>query len=442
MRSVLFRWLDRWTAAPVRRPARSARLGVESLEDRAVPAAHTWTGAVNSLWSESGNWDGGVPTSDEPDDTVIVFLGNTSSVMDIDGLRVNRFDFLGTNNTVTLSTPLAMGSSDGDEDAVIACSDGTHTITGFSLALERTGVSVGATSTLIIESSMSVAGSLVKSGAGALSVRGAQNSAGTIEAEFGTLEVSAGSLLNSTVILRDGNLTGGGTVLTVTPSGLGNGLITPGGGTGTATLTIGNGDFTDLTYQAAVAGANSDRINLIGLLDLTGAKLSVRVLQTPTAPSYTLIDNSGTNAITGTFDGLAEGAAVFVGDRLYTISYVGGDGNDVLNGGAANTALQLFGGAGDDALSGGSKADTLSGGDGNDRLSGGKGLDTLDGGAGNDKLDDGVKDGQQDVLAGGTGADTFVRRQTNRASAPVPLFDEQVLDFASADGDVTKIMYV
>ena len=120
----------------------------------------------------------------------------------------------------------------------------------------------------------------------------------------------------------------------------------------------------------------------------------------------------------------------------------GGDGGDTLDGSAADVKLTVSGGSGDDTLKGGSRDDTLSGGDGNDTLSGGKGTDTLDGGAGNDALDDGVKDGRQDVLIGGTGADTLVRRQLNRATAPAPLFDELVLDFTAADGDVTKIMFV
>jgi len=41
-------------AAP-RKPARST-LRVEALEDRCVPATHTWTGAVDGNWSTAGNW--------------------------------------------------------------------------------------------------------------------------------------------------------------------------------------------------------------------------------------------------------------------------------------------------------------------------------------------------------------------------------------------------
>lgn len=43
------------------RVSRTRRFGVylEVLEDRLAPALHCWTGAVNSLWSNPGNWDTG-----------------------------------------------------------------------------------------------------------------------------------------------------------------------------------------------------------------------------------------------------------------------------------------------------------------------------------------------------------------------------------------------
>jgi autotransporter-associated beta strand protein len=45
--------------------------------------------------------------------------------------------------------------------------------------------------------------------------------------------------------------------------------------------------------------------------------------------SLLLIDNDGADPIVGTFGGLAEGAIVALGNLNFTISYVGGDGNDV-----------------------------------------------------------------------------------------------------------------
>ena len=50
----------------------------------------------------------------------------------------------------------------------------------------------------------------------------------------------------------------------------------------------------------------------------------------------------------------------------------------------------------------------------------------------------GAADGALDVLVGGSGADTFVRRRVG----PSSFFDEIVLDFNAAQGDVKKVIFV
>lgn len=94
----------------------------------------------------------------------------------------------------------------------------------------------------------------------------------------------------------------------------------------------------------------------------------------------------------------------------------GGDGVDSLNGGAGNDLLDgeagddaLHGGLGDDTLTDGAGEDTLFGGWGDDVVSGrGEthrgGTDFLNGGGGDDTL----IAGEDDVLTGGEGADSFV----------------------------------
>lgn len=64
-------------------------------------------------------------------------------------------------------------------------------------------------------------------------------------------------------------------------------------------------------------------VDLAGILTLYPAVY-------PTADAYTLVSNTGTDPVTGTFLGLEEGAPIQVGSRWYTISYVGNDGNDVV----------------------------------------------------------------------------------------------------------------
>ncbi|MDB5319266.1 MAG: hypothetical protein JWN40_897, partial [Phycisphaerales bacterium] len=83
------------------------------------------------------------------------------------------------------------------------------------------------------------------------------------------------------------------------------------------------------------------------------------------------------------------------------VTLTGGDGNDLLLGGAYADLLQ--GDAGNDTLFGGQGNDTLHGNDGNDYLSGGPGADQLFGDAGNDQLV--ALDHATDTLDGGAGFD-------------------------------------
>lgn len=126
------------------------------------------------------------------------------------------------------------------------------------------------------------------------------------------------------------------------------------------------------------------------------------------------------------------------GTGVRSVTADGGAGNDTIDGSATAVPLTLTGGEGDDVLVGGGGNDVLFGLAGNDRLTGNRGFDVLTGGDGDDDLDDGVKDGKQDVLSGGTGADTFVRRQTNRTGPPT--FDELVIDLSEADGDALDLI--
>ncbi|MBY0459128.1 MAG: hypothetical protein K2V38_17470, partial [Gemmataceae bacterium] len=211
------------------------------------------------------------------------------------------------------------------------------------------------------------------------------------------------------------------------------------GGTGNDTaIVVGNTtNIPDLTTPDPTDTGNGDRFLLSA--NGSGGALFQRLNLVPFKIDITTTENvvmqtgGGNDTITVT---------ALAGTAVRNVTMDGGDGDDILDGSAADVPLLLTGGAGNDTLIGGSRNDTLLGGDGNDTLTGGKGTDTLDGGAGDDVLDEGTKDGRQDVLIGGTGKDTFIRRQVNGANNLTPLFDDLVIDFSTTDGDVTKIMFV
>lgn len=94
------------------------------------------------------------------------------------------------------------------------------------------------------------------------------------------------------------------------------------------------GDATFSTPNVATFNSAADVPVTIGDFVATGLPLNVVLGFAPAlGTNLTLVRNTGAHAITGTFTGLPEGAAVsatFGGQTyLFQISYVGGDGNDI-----------------------------------------------------------------------------------------------------------------
>ncbi len=91
------------------------------------------------------------------------------------------------------------------------------------------------------------------------------------------------------------------------------------------------------TYKAEIGGATAcneyDQMKVTGTVDLTGGTLSASLYNNyiPKAgESYTIIDNDGTDMVTGTFNSLPEGSTFTLGSTVLRISYKGGTGNDVV----------------------------------------------------------------------------------------------------------------
>jgi len=69
---------------------------------------------------------------------------------------------------------------------------------------------------------------------------------------------------------------------------------------------------------------------VVGSVDLTGVELVLLGSYIPTVEDrFVIVDNDGTDAIIGPFNGLPEGEFVSVNGALQQITYLGGDGNDV-----------------------------------------------------------------------------------------------------------------
>jgi autotransporter-associated beta strand protein len=177
---------------------------------------------------------------------------------------------------------------------------------------------------------------LNKFGAGTLVITGGNPFPGATTIDAGTVLVD-GSLANSPVTVNSGSTLGGrGTVGTVTVNN--GGILSPGDSPGT--LHSGSATFTAgalfrVELNGPAAGTGYDQLDVTGTVTLNGATLAVGPGFTPQpGQQFMIIRNDGTDQVSGTFNGLAEGTRfpVFFGlqRQFYFITYRGGDGNDVV----------------------------------------------------------------------------------------------------------------
>ena len=222
------------------------------------------------------------------------------------------------NGAITLS-----GSARINSDAGSTLTIG-GTIDNGGNALTIGGAGNGETRNVI-----SGTGGLIKDGAGTWTLLGHNTYTGTTAVNAGTLAVN-GAIISNVTVASGGTLSGTGTVGDVNVEN--GGTLAAGNSTGTLNtrdLTLGANSTLSVEIADAALGSY-DQISVNGTVTLGGAlSLSFIDNYTPaTGVSFMLIDNdSNTDLINGIFSG---GATVQSGGQSYSISYTGGDGNDVV----------------------------------------------------------------------------------------------------------------
>jgi hypothetical protein len=111
-------------------------------------------------------------------------------------------------------------------------------------------------------------------------------------------------------------------------------------GLGTPALSSARRCFFDAArpFGVQLGGANpgphgSDQLDVTGTVNVTGGKLDLSLLGVfhgHNGETFEIIANDRVDTITGHFAGLAEGAHLVAGGKLFSISYHGGDRNDVV----------------------------------------------------------------------------------------------------------------
>ena len=314
----------------------------------------TWTGAVSDVWSVAGNWAGGVPADGDrlvfPDDAAAdrSLTNDLASGLDVYDMTFTGDGYTITGNDIDIVAGITNSASfDGNALDVDLSLSGSQTFAimhyGGTIDLNGNDLHIGG----FVEGAIVGTGNVTAAGLGL----------------YGTSTFS-GQITNDGGLLVDGTVTGADIVANGFPSGFptlrGSGVIgtTTGdyiapGGTLSADLAfvdgigvLATGDLTPFKLQmqlnGTVPGVGHDQIAVTGGIDLTlpfadppmtgfSAFLELTVGYAVTSgTSFVLIDNDGSDPVTGTFHDLPEGASVVSGLYIFEISYVGGDGNDIV----------------------------------------------------------------------------------------------------------------
>ncbi|MFL5330069.1 MAG: beta strand repeat-containing protein [Gemmataceae bacterium] len=114
---------------------------------------------------------------------------------------------------------------------------------------------------------------------------------------------------------------------------LSGGKLAPGNGPGTintGNTVLNSGSIYSIELNGTSAQVDYDQHSVFGTLNLGGATLQGTLGFTPAmGQQFLIIGNDGGDTVTGTFNGLIEGAAANIGGLYFAVSYKGGDGNDV-----------------------------------------------------------------------------------------------------------------
>ena len=149
----------------------------------------------------------------------------------------------------------------------------------------------------------------------------------------GTVKINGNQSQSPVTVANGATLGGSGTVGTIAA----NGIISPGNSPGI--LNSSNVTFTATgNFTVELTGPNPgvggyDQLNVTGTVSLATATLTViPAFTTPVSigQQFIIINNDLSDAITGTFNGLANGSLFSAGGYTFRINYAGGTGNDVV----------------------------------------------------------------------------------------------------------------
>lgn len=265
---------------------------------------------------------------------------------------------MGTSNALPTSTTLTFGTTSSNGNSIVELSGYNTTIGQLT-----NGAQAGGTlrNTAVSDATLTISGSdtaaaafsgalqdgtgggklnLARSGSGTTTLSASSTYTGTTQISGGKLIVNGNISTSSlTTVSGTGTLGGSGTVGALTAAS--GGTIAPGNSPGI--LNAGNtslqeGSTLSMEINGVTAGTNYDQLNVTGTVSLAGALNLTVTGFTPALNSlYFIINNDGTDAVTGTFSNSLTNGVLKFGGYDWFVSYQGDTttssftgGNDVV----------------------------------------------------------------------------------------------------------------
>ncbi len=318
-----------------------------------LAATKTWTGAGGDAnWSTASNWSpSGAPAAGDD----LVFPNGAARLANTNDLAA------GTSfNTLSLSGPVGGYILSGNAIQLVAGISANNS----ALNTISMSVTLAAPQAFTVNGDQLVLTGPINLGSNTLTFdvpAGGVAGAGGISGTGGVTKTGSGVLMivnanctySGPTTVNGGGFVLGGTSLNPASAVAVNSLLLQfanGGSTGPVTAgalatvacegggTNQIGNVTDLSMASGstllmemVSTTNYGQINASGSVSLGGVSLSLSWLFTSnTGDTFTIINKTSAGLVSGTFAGLPEGATFNSHGRTYRITYVGGDGNDVV----------------------------------------------------------------------------------------------------------------
>ena len=314
-----------------------------------VPQTKVWDGGGSTNnWSNAANWVGNVAPG-FGDSLEFPASGGNSNILTFNDFAANTvFNSItllgagysingngmtlngGINETVAsgfanvINAPIQLARS----QSFVTAASGSRQLIIDSVNLGDKTLTLAGSGNCAIVGPISGTGSLTQASTGETLLNANNTYTGLTTINSGTLRVG-GDQSSSPVNLNNGVLTDQGIVGPLVSQG---GKVSPGPQAMTVSGNVILNQSTTVEIKTFGVGSSFfTRLNVNGTVNIGNSTLTVLPPPAPViTPTSLIVANDGSDPVVGTFAGLPEGAIITAGPHQFRISYVGGDGNDVV----------------------------------------------------------------------------------------------------------------